>query len=127
MHKIIITAEGGIIQQPLYLYCRSAADFASAIDAIWPLFAAAGCARTSKASLIEKKIIIKVRQACLHTNIKKSFCCHLLKYSPERAVVDAHCADVKGNLQSSQLLLIDFRVVKRVLLRARLHNCQLAN
>ena len=125
----MITAEGGIIQQPLYLYCRSAADFASAIDAIWPLFAAAGCTRTSKASLIEKKIIIKVRQACLHTNIKKIvfFCCHLLKDTPEHAVVVAHCADVKGNWKSSQLLLIGFQVVKRVLPRARLHNCQLAN
>ena len=123
----MITAEGGIIQQPLYLYCRSAADFASAIDAIWPLFAAAGCTRTSKASLIEKKIIIKVRQACLHTNIKKCFCCHLLKYTPKRAVVVAHCADAKGNLQSSQPLLIGFQVVERVLRRTRLHNFQLAN
>ncbi|XP_013381696.1 ankyrin repeat domain-containing protein 49 [Lingula anatina] len=39
---------------------RTAADFASALDAIWPFFAAAGCKRTSKADLIKMNIVRKV-------------------------------------------------------------------
>ncbi|XP_020629069.1 ankyrin repeat and SOCS box protein 3-like isoform X1 [Orbicella faveolata] len=39
---------------------RSAVDFASALDAIWPFFAAAGCKRTPKAELIRKDIVKKV-------------------------------------------------------------------
>ena len=36
------------------------ADFASALDNIWPHFAAEGCVRTSKQELIHKNIIYKV-------------------------------------------------------------------
>ena len=39
---------------------RTAIDFGSAIDSIWPFFAALGHKRTSKADLIAKKIIYKV-------------------------------------------------------------------
>jgi len=38
---------------------RTPADFASAIDAIWPLFSAAGCTRTPKSELLQKRIIMK--------------------------------------------------------------------
>jgi hypothetical protein len=40
---------------------RTAIDFASAIDTIWPFFAALGYKRTSKTDLIAKKIIYKVK------------------------------------------------------------------
>ncbi|XP_067945708.1 cyclin-dependent kinase inhibitor 2A-like [Watersipora subatra] len=43
-------------------HSRSPADLASATDAIWPLFAAAGCTRTPKSELIEKRIIMKQPQ-----------------------------------------------------------------
>lgn len=39
---------------------RTAVDFASALDGIWPFFAAAGCKRTSKAQLIKMDIVKKV-------------------------------------------------------------------
>jgi len=39
---------------------RSAVDFASALDAIWPFFAAAGCKRTPKVELIRMDIVKKV-------------------------------------------------------------------
>lgn len=39
---------------------RSAIDFASALDGIWPFFAAAGCKRTPKAELIQMDIVKKV-------------------------------------------------------------------
>ncbi|XP_064594443.1 cyclin-dependent kinase inhibitor 2A-like [Liolophura sinensis] len=39
---------------------RTAVDFASALDSIWPIFAAAGCTRTSKAELIRLDIVKKV-------------------------------------------------------------------
>jgi len=42
---------------------RSAVDFASALDAIWPFFAAAGCKRTPKAELIRMDIVKKVETA----------------------------------------------------------------
>ncbi|ELU00939.1 hypothetical protein CAPTEDRAFT_226430 [Capitella teleta] len=38
---------------------RTAADYASAMDSIWPLFADAGCTRTSKQRLIEMEIVQK--------------------------------------------------------------------
>lgn len=41
---------------------RTAVDFASALDAIWPFFAAAGCKRTSKGDLIRMDIVKKVSQ-----------------------------------------------------------------
>ncbi|XP_019628302.1 PREDICTED: ankycorbin-like [Branchiostoma belcheri] len=40
---------------------RTAADFASALDAIWPFFAAAGCKRTAKSELIRMEIVQKVK------------------------------------------------------------------
>ncbi|XP_067675697.1 uncharacterized protein [Haliotis asinina] len=39
---------------------RTAIDFASALDSIWPFFAAAGCKRTPKSDLIRMDIIKKV-------------------------------------------------------------------
>lgn len=39
---------------------RTATDFASAMDGIWPFFAAAGCRRTTKAQLIDMDIVKKV-------------------------------------------------------------------
>jgi hypothetical protein len=39
---------------------RTAADFASALDAIWPHFQAAGCRRTPKSELIRLDIVQKV-------------------------------------------------------------------
>ncbi|XP_062510311.1 ankyrin repeat and SOCS box protein 3-like [Corticium candelabrum] len=39
---------------------RTAADFASALDAVWSFFAAQGCQKTTKAELIKKGIIRKV-------------------------------------------------------------------
>eukprot|EP00736_Rhodelphis_marinus_P007451 Rmarinus@m.16432 len=39
---------------------RSAADFASVSDTIWPFFGARGCTKASKQDLIEKRIIQKV-------------------------------------------------------------------
>lgn len=39
---------------------RTATDFASAMDGIWPFFAAAGCRRTTKAQLINMDIVKKV-------------------------------------------------------------------
>ncbi|XP_045198837.2 poly [ADP-ribose] polymerase tankyrase-2-like [Mercenaria mercenaria] len=39
---------------------RTATDFASAMDAIWPFFAAAGCRRTTKSQLIDMDIVKKV-------------------------------------------------------------------
>ncbi|XP_065911914.1 ankyrin repeat domain-containing protein 39-like isoform X2 [Dysidea avara] len=39
---------------------RTAADFGSANDAIWPLFADAGCRRTSKQDLIRLDVVKKV-------------------------------------------------------------------
>nr|XP_006817994.1 PREDICTED: protein phosphatase 1 regulatory subunit 16A-like [Saccoglossus kowalevskii] len=41
---------------------RTASDFASAIDAIWPFFAAAGCKRTPKTDLIRLDVIKKVHE-----------------------------------------------------------------
>ncbi|XP_070581037.1 ankyrin repeat domain-containing protein 39-like [Ptychodera flava] len=40
---------------------RTASDFASAMDAIWPFFASAGCRRTPKSELIRFDIIKKVQ------------------------------------------------------------------
>ncbi|XP_077999995.1 uncharacterized protein LOC144452723 [Glandiceps talaboti] len=40
---------------------RTSSDFASAMDAIWPIFAAAGCRRTPKYELIRLDIIKKVQ------------------------------------------------------------------
>ena len=40
---------------------RSARDFASASDRVWPHFAAQGCQRMSKQDLIDRGIIKKVR------------------------------------------------------------------
>ncbi|XP_071941775.1 uncharacterized protein [Antedon mediterranea] len=40
---------------------RTAADFASALDSIWPFFEAEGCSRTRKQQLIEMDIIKKVK------------------------------------------------------------------
>eukprot|EP00794_Sanderia_malayensis_P012894 gene12894-14222_t len=42
---------------------RTAVDFASALDSIWPHFAAQGCKRTSKTELINLKIVTKVPSA----------------------------------------------------------------
>ncbi|XP_062586465.1 ankyrin repeat domain-containing protein 49-like isoform X1 [Saccostrea cucullata] len=39
---------------------RTAVDFASAMDAIWPFFAAAGCKRTPKSELIRMDIVKRV-------------------------------------------------------------------
>lgn len=39
---------------------RTAADFASALDSIWPFFAAARCRRTPKSQLIAMDIVHKV-------------------------------------------------------------------
>ncbi|XP_011442525.2 ankyrin repeat domain-containing protein 49-like [Crassostrea angulata] len=39
---------------------RTAVDFASALDAIWPFFAAAGCKRTPKSELIRLDIVKRV-------------------------------------------------------------------
>ncbi|XP_048772469.1 osteoclast-stimulating factor 1-like [Ostrea edulis] len=39
---------------------RTAVDFASALDAIWPFFAAAGCKRTTKSDLIRMDIVKRV-------------------------------------------------------------------
>ena len=39
---------------------RTAADFGSALDSVWPFFAAMGCKRTSKTDLIRLDIIKKV-------------------------------------------------------------------
>ncbi|KAL3881186.1 hypothetical protein ACJMK2_027643 [Sinanodonta woodiana] len=39
---------------------RTAVDFASALDAIWPIFAAAGCHRTPKSELLRMDIVKKV-------------------------------------------------------------------
>ncbi|XP_071114505.1 ankyrin repeat domain-containing protein 49-like [Haliotis cracherodii] len=39
---------------------RTAIDFASALDSIWPFFAAAGCKRTPKSDLIRMDVIKKV-------------------------------------------------------------------
>ncbi|XP_033740559.1 protein phosphatase 1 regulatory subunit 16A-like [Pecten maximus] len=47
---------------------RTAVDFASALDAIWPFFAAAGCKRTSKADLIRMDIVKKVSQDPANVN-----------------------------------------------------------
>ncbi|XP_063405232.1 serine/threonine-protein phosphatase 6 regulatory ankyrin repeat subunit B-like isoform X1 [Mytilus trossulus] len=41
---------------------RTAIDFASALDSIWPFFAAAGCRRTMKSELIQMDIVKKVSQ-----------------------------------------------------------------
>eukprot|EP00730_Choanoeca_flexa_P002498 TRINITY_DN11070_c0_g2_i7.p2 TRINITY_DN11070_c0_g2~~TRINITY_DN11070_c0_g2_i7.p2 ORF type:complete len:187 (+),score=39.37 TRINITY_DN11070_c0_g2_i7:66-626(+) len=41
----------------------TASDFASALDTIWPHFAAESCIRTSKEELIRKNIIYKVEKA----------------------------------------------------------------
>ncbi|KAK3082997.1 hypothetical protein FSP39_011184 [Pinctada imbricata] len=40
---------------------RTAVDFASALDAIWPFFAAAGCTRTPKSELIRMDIVKRVK------------------------------------------------------------------
>ncbi|XP_041452784.1 ankyrin repeat domain-containing protein 49-like [Lytechinus variegatus] len=40
---------------------RTAADFASAMEAIWPFFATEGCKRTSKAELVRLDIVKKVK------------------------------------------------------------------
>ncbi|XP_033113850.1 ankyrin repeat domain-containing protein 50-like isoform X2 [Anneissia japonica] len=42
---------------------RTAVDFASALDTIWPFFANEGCKRTQKQQLIEMDIIRKVKQS----------------------------------------------------------------
>ncbi|XP_065837729.1 uncharacterized protein [Oscarella lobularis] len=39
---------------------RTAADFGSALDSVWPFFGAKGCKRTTKADLIAKKIVKKI-------------------------------------------------------------------
>ncbi|XP_064629003.1 uncharacterized protein LOC135488355 isoform X2 [Lineus longissimus] len=39
---------------------RTAGDFASALDSIWSIFAAAGCRRTPKADLIRMDIVQKI-------------------------------------------------------------------
>lgn len=41
---------------------RTSVDFASALDSIWPFFAAAGCRRTMKSELIRMDIVKKVSQ-----------------------------------------------------------------
>ncbi|KAL5010411.1 hypothetical protein ScPMuIL_012716 [Solemya velum] len=41
---------------------RTPVDFASALDSIWPFFAAAGCIRTSKSDLIRMEIVHKAPQ-----------------------------------------------------------------
>ncbi len=40
--------------------CRTASDFGSALESVWPFFAAMGCSRTSKAELVRLDIIKKV-------------------------------------------------------------------
>ena len=40
--------------------CRTASDFGSALDTIWPFFASLGCKRTSKEDLIRMDIVKKV-------------------------------------------------------------------
>jgi len=40
---------------------RTAVDFASAMDAVWPFFMAAGCRRTTKAQMIDMDIVKKVQ------------------------------------------------------------------
>lgn len=46
---------------------RTAIDFASALDSIWPHFAVAGCRRTSKADLIRLKIVEKAAPSYSNT------------------------------------------------------------
>ncbi|XP_050393170.1 serine/threonine-protein kinase TNNI3K [Patella vulgata] len=41
---------------------RTAVDFASALDAVWSFFGAAGCKRTSKSDLIRMDIVKRVKQ-----------------------------------------------------------------
>ncbi|XP_060067788.1 protein phosphatase 1 regulatory subunit 16A-like [Ylistrum balloti] len=47
---------------------RTAVDFASALDAIWPFFAAAGCKRTTKGDLIRMDIVKKVSEDPANVN-----------------------------------------------------------
>ena len=42
------------------LLCRTAGDFGSASDTVWPFFASLGCTRTSKPDLIRMDIVKKV-------------------------------------------------------------------
>ncbi|CAH1250098.1 CDKN2A [Branchiostoma lanceolatum] len=53
---------------------RTAADFASALDAIWPFFAAAGCKRTPKSELIRLDIVQKVKD--IDPNLPQSDVAH---------------------------------------------------
>ncbi len=41
---------------------RTAADFGSALETVWPFFAALGCRRTPKAELIRMDIIKRVEE-----------------------------------------------------------------
>lgn len=47
------------------LASRTAADFGSALDSIWPFFASLGCKRTSKADLIRLDIVKRVSSSCI--------------------------------------------------------------
>ncbi|KAJ8314618.1 hypothetical protein KUTeg_006768 [Tegillarca granosa] len=55
---------------------RTAVDFASALDSIWPFFAAAGCRRTTKADLIKMDVVKKVAGPKVDPTLPKSEYAH---------------------------------------------------
>ena len=57
LHMLLAAGANGTLQDSAG---RTACDFASISDALWPLFAARGFTRTAKAELIEKRVIRKV-------------------------------------------------------------------
>ena len=57
LHMLLAAGANGTLQDSAG---RTACDFASISDALWPLFAARGFTRTPKAELIEKRVIRKV-------------------------------------------------------------------
>lgn len=88
---------------------RTATDFASAMDAIWPFFAAAGCRRTTKAQLIDMDIVKKVTKP--DPNIPKSEYAHFsrpgsayimkpqqMQYSDTRMAVASQTGDVLAGI-----------------------------
>eukprot|EP00112_Aurelia_sp_Birch-Aquarium-sp1_P004963 Seg1562.1 transcript_id=Seg1562.1/GoldUCD/mRNA.D3Y31 product="Ankyrin repeat domain-containing protein 50" protein_id=Seg1562.1/GoldUCD/D3Y31 len=52
---------------------RTAVDFASALDSIWPHLAAQGCKRTTKPALIRMKIVEKAPEASRHDPVGTSY------------------------------------------------------
>jgi hypothetical protein len=66
----------------------TAADFASALDNVWPHFAAEGCKRTSKDTLIRKNIIYKVSMVTIEPSPLNSVL-HQVARAPEPAQDEA--------------------------------------